>query len=89
MKRKIAYANRIGDTTDVVGEQYIEFPRALCTPDGLPVKGQKSLATNFFHARYRDADLIYHSFPSAWVPHTVILEGMFLLSTPNPFIATS
>ena len=30
MRRKIAYANKMGTKPDVVGEQYIEFPRALC-----------------------------------------------------------
>ena len=45
MRRKIAHANKTGTIPNVIGEQYIEYPRALCDIDGLPVKGQKSLAT--------------------------------------------
>ena len=68
---------------DVIGEQYIEYPRALCTTDGLPVKGQKCIATNFYTARYSAAaqDLVLHSFPPNWIPDVAILEGMFLLNT--------
>ena len=81
MRRKIAYANKTGANPDVIGLQYIEFPRALCTIDGFPVKGQKSIATNFYQARYKEAELIIHSFPSTWIPDSVILEGMFLINT--------
>jgi len=32
-----SHANKSGSNTDVVDQQYIEYPRALCTIDGLPV----------------------------------------------------
>ena len=41
MRRKIAYANKMGTKPDVIGEQYIEFPRALCDVNGFPIKGQE------------------------------------------------
>ena len=48
MRKKIAYAYKNGTSADVMGEQFIEFPRALCNIDNLPVKGQKSLVTGFY-----------------------------------------
>ena len=81
MRRKIAHANKTGTNPDVIGQQYIEFPRALCTTDGLPVKGQKSITTNFYQARYKDSELVTHSFSSTWIADSVILEGMFLINT--------
>ncbi len=81
MRRKIAYANKIGKNPDIIGQQYIEYPRAICTTDGLPVKGQKSIATNFFQARYKNTTLISHTLPTNWIPDSVILEGMFLIHT--------
>ena len=81
MRKKIAHANKSGSNPDVVGQQYIEYPRALCTIDGLPVKGQKSIATKFYQARYKDADVITHTFPNDWIADSVILEGMFLINT--------
>ncbi len=63
-----------------MGQQYIEYPRALCTIEG-PVKGQKSIATNFYRARYKDQDFITHTFPNNWTAYSVILEGMFLINT--------
>ena len=81
MRRKIAYANKTGTNPDVIGQQYIEFPRALCTTDGLPVKGQKCIATSFYQARYKETQLITHCFPNNWQPESAIIDGMFLLNT--------
>ena len=60
------------------GEQYIELPRAICTPDGVPHKGQKSYTTTYLEKRYSN---IVNKFPGGWVPDSVILEGMFLINT--------
>ena len=83
MRRKIAYANKKGTKADVIGEQYIEFPRALCDVNGLLIKGQKSVATKFYQTRYQESDLhvISHNIPDTWVPETVILEWMFVVNT--------
>lgn len=81
MRKELTIIQLLNQTLDVIGQQYIEFPRALCTTDGLPVKGQKSIATNFYQARYKDSDLIIHAFPSTWIADAVILEGMFLINT--------
>ena len=61
----------------VQGQQYLELPRALCTPSGEPHKGQKSYATKFYEKIY--GDVILSRFPGLWVPDTVVLEGMFQL----------
>ncbi len=74
MRKKIAHANKNGRNPDVVGQQHIEYPRVLCTIDGLPVKGQKSIATTFYKARYKDKDVITHTFPNDWIVDSVILE---------------
>jgi len=81
MRKKIAHANKSGSNSDVVGQQHIEYPRALCTIDGLPVKDKKSIATTFYKARYKDESLITHTFPNDWIAGSVMLEGMFLINT--------
>ena len=81
MRRKIAFANKMGTKPDVIGEQYIEFPRALCYVNGSPIKGQKSVATKFYQARCKETNFISHSIPDSWGPDAVILEGMFLINT--------
>ena len=54
----------------------------MCTIDGLPVKGQKSIAIHFYQARYKDCPgLVTHTFPTDWQADAVILEGMFLINT--------
>ena len=41
MRKKIAYANQRGTLPEVMVEQYIELPRAICDVNSAPVKGQK------------------------------------------------
>ena len=43
----------MGTKPDVIGEQYIEFPRALCDTNVFPIKGQKIIDTKFNQARYQ------------------------------------
>ena len=82
IRRKIAYANAKGTIPDVVGEQYIEFPHAICDVNGIPNKGQKSLTTKFYEARYnQQCNIILNAFTGNWIPQTVILESMFLINT--------
>uniref|UniRef100_A0A1X7VCY4 Uncharacterized protein n=1 Tax=Amphimedon queenslandica TaxID=400682 RepID=A0A1X7VCY4_AMPQE len=59
-------------------EQFLELPRAIATKEGLPHKGQKSSITKFYEKKYEEAFLL--EFPLGWVPHLVILEGMFLIN---------
>lgn len=44
MRRKIAYANKMGLKPEIIGEQYIELPRALCDVNGSSIKDKKSIA---------------------------------------------
>jgi hypothetical protein len=81
IRRKIAYANKTGRMPNVIGEQYIEQPRAICTENSLPVKGQKSTVTKFYESRYKESNLITHTLSSEWVPDSVIVEGMFIINT--------
>ena len=62
-------------------EQYLELPRAICTPNGEPHKGQKSYTTKFLEKRYQARAVIVSMFPGGWIPDTVVLEGMFLINT--------
>ena len=47
MRRKIAYAHKMGTKADVIGEQYIEFPWTLCDVDDLLIKEEESVGTKF------------------------------------------
>ena len=73
MRRQLAWSAHTQCIQQHRGEQYLELPRALCTHDALPHKGQKSYATKFLEARY--CDLILYAFPAQWLPEVVILEG--------------
>ena len=59
--------------------QFNELPRALCTSDGLPNKGQKSNVLKFYQRRYNT--VITCIYPPLWKPDTIILEGMFLINS--------
>lgn len=61
------------------GEQYIELPHAIFTPDGVPHKGQKCYITTYLENRY--SNITVNKFPGGWVPDSVILEGIFLVAT--------
>ena len=59
--------------------QFNELPRALCTSDGLPNKGQKSNVLKFYQRRYNT--VITCIYLPLWKPDTIILEGMFLINS--------
>lgn len=66
----------------MIGEQYIQLPRAICDLNSNPNKGQKSLTTKFYLTRYEDSlNLVCSSLPKQWIPTTVIIEGMFIIRT--------
>ena len=66
---------------DVVGEQYIEQPRALCNENSVPLKGQKSSVTKFYQSRYKESTLITHTLNSEWVPDSVIFDPQVHLTS--------
>ena len=77
-KKRLLYSQMTKDTFP--HEQYLELPRAIADVNGIPQKGQKSLTTSFYFKKYGE-EVIAPKFPPAWVPHSVILEGMFLINT--------
>ena len=58
MCNKIAYANNKGTSPDVIAEQYIELPRAICDTESAPIKEQKSTITKFYQTRYKNSEII-------------------------------
>ena len=58
----------------LVGQQYLELPRAICDPNGNPHKGQKSYTTKWLEKRY--TGVVCRSLPEAWVAEVVVLEGI-------------
>ena len=79
LRRQLAWSAQTGSVLKHQGEQYLELPRAICTPHGVPHKGQKSYATKYLEKRY--CNLIVSMFPGGWVPDSVVLQGMFLINT--------
>ena len=67
-------------------QQCIELPRAIATSDGHPVKGTKANSTKVYEKRYEHASppIIKTSIPPGWIPSTVIMEGMFLITMSAP-----
>ena len=78
MRRKLAWNAKLGVVTHPSGEQYIELPWAICNPHGIPNKGQKSYATKWLENCYKD--LVVNQFPMAWIPDSVVLKGMFMIT---------
>ena len=71
------------------GSNFIPRPCALVSAEGLPTKGNKSKATDFFETHYKQVGVIVSAFPNSWTPDSVILEGMFMIQTaPSPGITT-
>lgn len=64
-------------------QQMLELPRALVIKAGLPVKGRKHKAVQFYSTRYMDK-VVKDTLPQNWVPHAAIIDGMFLLYAPPP-----
>ncbi len=65
------------------------LPKALVDANGLPYKSSKSNTTAFFKTCYNHTPAVVHSFPPSWIPHSAILEGMFMIQTsPIPTMST-
>ena len=65
--------------------QKLNSHRALMDSDGLPYKGTKSYTTTYLERRYTTPPVIVNTLPTGWLPHSVILEGMFLIQmSPLP-----
>jgi len=80
LRRHLVWSNfhKLGSPSEV---QYSEWPRALADEEGNPHKGNKSAWTTKLVSRYQSADapiLVSHL---PFVPHTVIVDAMFLLNT--------
>ena len=54
-------------------------PRALTDSSGFPYKGTKSSTTTYLERQYTNPSKISNMLPMGWIPHSVILEGMFLI----------
>ena len=89
MKKQLVMLSRGDQLPSDFVSNFIARPCALSDPNGLPHKGNKSKATDFFETRYKRFDVIVSTFPSGWIPDSVILEGMFLIQTaPPPGVST-
>ena len=75
MKKMMVMFSRGEKMHQACGSQITPLPPALVGHDGLPYKGNKSKATDFFETRYKKAGVIVSDFPQQWVP-------------PSPGIAT-
>ena len=63
-------------------QTYSTLPRALVNKDGSPGKGQKSATTSALSKRYHLLPLISENLP--WVPHSVIIDAMFIIHSTPP-----
>ena len=81
MRKRIAYANQRSRSPNVIAEQYIELPRAICDVESAPIRGQKSTVTKFYKARYKNSSFITHCFESPWTAELVNMEGMLIINT--------
>ena len=66
----------------IISEQLTVLPHAIVDDMNLPLKGTKSKTTDYLRRRYSEVSLVPQNLPQNWVPHSVILEGMFMLDTP-------
>ena len=52
LRKQLAWSEQTQCAVNSVCVQYLELPRALCTPSGEPHKGQKSYTTKVYEKRY-------------------------------------
>ena len=53
--------------------------------DGYPYKGTKSSTTTYLERIYTAPPIISNNLPPGWIPHSAILEGMFMIQlSPLP-----
>ncbi len=52
MRRQMAYNAHVWATENLIDEQYLELPQAICDQNGAPHKGQKSYTTKWLEKRY-------------------------------------
>ena len=79
LRKAFAWNAKFGSSSQQVGQQYIELPRAISDPNGNLHKGQKSYTTKWLENRYKD--LVCNQLLGGWVPDVVVLEGMFTINT--------
>ena len=66
-KKRIAFLTATGQTIDKMYEQCIELPRALCTTEGEPNKGTKSVTTTMYNKRLHRSLLPPNSQPDGYL----------------------
>ena len=80
-KKRVVFATRTGIQLHNAYEQYIELSRAIASSDGQLNKGTKGNTTNMYDKRYQcTPPIITSSYPTGWVPSTLVMEGMFLIN---------
>ncbi len=84
MKKQLVLLTRGESIPPELGTRFIPRPCALAGSDGLPHKGNKSKATDFFSTHYKQAEVVVNHFPDSWIPDCVVLEGMFLIMADPP-----
>ena len=80
-KRTIAHSE---ETKKPISDlcQFITVPRAICSQDGLPYKGAKSVIYNYLDKRYSSQyQIISHSFNFTPADSCVVIEGMNIIYT--------
>ena len=81
-KKRVSFAVSTGIQDSMLYQQCLELPRAIATIDGKPVKGAKANITKCYERRYDKVtpQIVTTSFQDGWIPHSVIMEGMFLIN---------
>ena len=77
LRKAFAWNAKFGSSSQQVGWEYIELPRATSDPNGNLHKGQKSYTTKWLENRYKN--LVCNQLLGGWVPD--VLEGMFMINT--------
>ena len=68
-------------TSQPTSEQYLELPRVLCDAQGIPNKGNKSTARDYFENRYPAVSS--PTLPADWNIECVMFDGMLMIHS-NP-----
>jgi len=80
LRRKLEWTGKKEES--IISEQLTVLPHAIVDDMNLPLKGTKSKTTDYLRKRYSEVSLVPQNLPQNWVPHSVILDGMFMLHTP-------
>ena len=79
IKKTLVFSFTPGQHTQRGAQQFLNIPRAIADPNGIPCKGVKANTTKVLERRY--LGVVQTFIPPSQSPYVVVLDGMFIISS--------